>query len=333
MDHRATGEMAAAVGAAETAARAVEFSRVGELAAAEVAPQPRSQGGGRAGCARATSITPKQICQWCGERGHYITKCKKTENAVMAIDLLGRSSTDDDSPVCSEADVEGYITLQMKTGECLASMTEEGKIRHMRDDLWFLDTGATGHFTYDPRLLEIYAECSRVLRCAGGNTFPIVGTGTLRISLRSEEGVVFVTLMNVAHVPGLSHHLLSLRRFANMGKKYIGTREGIGKVFAKAGDGPCAPSYVQLNYIFGYRTDRSSEEKVHAVIAPGARPTPSIAADMNSFYCSHGHMHEDLLRKTAKQVEVKLQGQLAPCQGCSETKEIRKPVKHLHTSS
>ena len=24
----------------------------------------------------------------------------------------------------------------------------------MRDDLWLLDTGATGHFTYAPRLLE-----------------------------------------------------------------------------------------------------------------------------------------------------------------------------------
>ena len=38
-------------------------------------------------------------------------------------------------------------------------------------------------------------------------------------------------------------------------------------------------------------------------------------------------MHEDLLEKTAKQIEVKLQGQLAPCQECLETKEIRKPVK------
>ena len=38
-------------------------------------------------------------------------------------------------------------------------------------------------------------------------------------------------------------------------------------------------------------------------------------------------MREDLLRKTAKQIGVKLQGQLVPCQGCSEAKGIRKPVK------
>ncbi|CAN0386016.1 unnamed protein product, partial [Ascophyllum nodosum] len=116
----------------------------------------------------------------------------------------------------------------------------------MGDDLWLLDTGATGHCTDDPRSLENYAECSRVLRCAGGNSFPIVGTGTLRLSLRSGEGVVCVTLINVAHVPDLSHHLLSLRRIADAGNKYIGTREGIRIVFAKSGDELFAPSRGQL---------------------------------------------------------------------------------------
>ena len=264
---------------------------------------------------------PKQICQGCRDRGHYTTKCGQMENAVMAVDILGRTSKDDDS------DVEAYTTLEIKTGECLVSMMKEGGIKQMGDDLWLLDTGATGHFTHDPRLLETYyAECSRVLRCAGGNTFPIVGTGTLRLSLRSGEGGVCVTLMNVTHVPGLSHHLLSLRRIADAGNKYIGAREGIRIVFAKSGDELFAPSCGQLNGLFGYRTDRSSEENLHAVIAPGARPTPS-AVDINEFHCSHGHMHEDLLRKTAKKIGVKFRGQLVPYQGCSEAKGIRKSVK------
>ena len=47
-DHRA---------AAETAARAAKVPRMGELAAAVVALRPRSLREGRAGCARATSIT------------------------------------------------------------------------------------------------------------------------------------------------------------------------------------------------------------------------------------------------------------------------------------
>ena len=71
-------------------------------------------------------------------------------------------------------------------------------------------------------------------------------------------------------------------------------------VFAKSGHGLFATSYGQLNGLFGYRTDRSSEEKGHAGIAPGATPMPSTAPDNNDFHCSHGHMHEDLLRKTAE---------------------------------
>ena len=133
--------------------------------------------------------------------------------------------------------------------------------------------------------------------------------------------------MNVAHVPGLSHHLLSLGCIADAGNKYIGTREGIRIVFAKSGNNLFVPSCGQLNGIFGYRTDRCSEENVHAVIASGARSTPPTAADINEFHCSHGHMHEDLLRKTAKQIGVKLQGQLGLCQGCSEVEGLRKAVK------
>ena len=34
---------------------------------------------------------PKQIYQECGERGHYITKCGQMENAMMVIDMLGRT--------------------------------------------------------------------------------------------------------------------------------------------------------------------------------------------------------------------------------------------------
>ena len=42
---------------------------------------------------------PKQICQGCGERGHYITTCAQMENLVMAVDILGRTSKNDDSDV------------------------------------------------------------------------------------------------------------------------------------------------------------------------------------------------------------------------------------------
>ena len=77
-----------------------------------------------------------------------------------------------------------------------------------------------------------------------------MGNGIFFLSLRSGEGVVCVTLINVAHVPGLSHHLLSLRRIADAGNKYIGTQEGIRIVFAKSGDVLFALSYGQFFFFF-----------------------------------------------------------------------------------
>ena len=84
---------------------------------------------------------PKQICQGCGERGHYITICRKAENAVMAVDMVGRTSTGDDSLVCSEAKVAVYTTLESKTGECLVVMMQEGELRHRGTICGFLTQG------------------------------------------------------------------------------------------------------------------------------------------------------------------------------------------------
>ena len=53
----------------------------------------------------------------------------------MAIDMLGRTSTDDESPVCPQADVEACTTLEIKTGECSVLMMEKGGIMLMGDDL------------------------------------------------------------------------------------------------------------------------------------------------------------------------------------------------------
>ena len=54
--------------------------------------------------------------------------------------------------------------------------------------LWLLDIGASGHFTYDASQFRDYVECKRVLRCAGGNTYPMVGMGTLILCFRPEGG-------------------------------------------------------------------------------------------------------------------------------------------------
>ena len=133
-------------------------------------------------------------------------------------------------------------------------------------------------------------------------------------------------LENVAHVPGLSHHLFSLTRVADAGNTYTGSAEGI-QINMKSGKKMFAPSRGQLNGLYASRVSPPKrDELAHAVIAPGAPQSPQIV-DINDFHCAHAHMHEDLLRMTAKQLGVQLRGELLPCQGCSEAKGLRKGVK------
>ena len=56
-------------------------------------------------------------------------------------------------------------------------------------------------------------------------------------------------------------------------------------------------------------------------ITPGVRPPNfNVSVDINDFHCSFGHVHEGLLRETAKQRNVNLTGGLRECQGCSIAK-------------
>ena len=126
-DHRAATETTATAEAAAAAAGAEEISR-GVGASSGSSSVATAKPGGR-WCWVCKSDQhyardwPKQIYQGRGERGHHVTKFEKTENAVMAVDMRGRPSTDDNSRVCSEAEFETYTTtLEIKTGGCLVSI-------------------------------------------------------------------------------------------------------------------------------------------------------------------------------------------------------------------
>ncbi|CAM9527188.1 unnamed protein product, partial [Sphacelaria rigidula] len=83
---------------------------------------------------------------------------------------------------------------------------------------WEFDTGATQHFSRDSHGMTKYRECKgRVLRCAGGSTYPIVGRGSLSLALRSDGQYVMLKLIDVDHLPDVRHHLLPLTRVQHMG--------------------------------------------------------------------------------------------------------------------
>lgn len=57
-------------------------------------------------------------------------------------------------------------------------------------------------------------------------------------------------------------------------------------------------------------------EAARAVLAPGKVSINLNQGDINLFHQSRGHLHEGLLRETAKQQRVILVGTLQECKGC-----------------
>ncbi|CAM9733137.1 unnamed protein product [Sphacelaria rigidula] len=118
-----------------------------------------------------------------------------------------------------------------------------------------------------------------------------------------------------------------------MGHTYTGFRTGF-RVDLNSGNALIIPGQPRQLRMYARRLNQSGSDKcasAYAVIAPGAPSSPQTA-DINEFHCSHAHVHEDLLRKTAKQQGKQLAGELQPCRGCSEAKGLRAPVpRSTHT--
>ncbi|CAM9905489.1 unnamed protein product [Sphacelaria rigidula] len=245
----------------------------------------------------------------------------------------------DDDSVCLDADAEAFTSLDMavnevNTGEYAFATGKGGVEQSDGGELWVLDTGATSHFSPDSSKMADYRKCSgRVLRCAGGGTYPIVGRGNLALSLRSDGRDIVLHLKIIDHAPCVRHHLLSLTRMSNAGHTCIGSSNGF-RVELKSGNTLKIPGQNRQLIMYAQRTYPKGHDKhatACAVIAPGKLPNPQVE-DVNDFHCKHAHVHEDLLRRTAKQLGVELRGELRPCRGCSEGKGLRQPIpRSTHT--
>ena len=86
-----------------------------------------------------------------------------------------------------------------------------------------------------------------------------------------------------------------------------------------------------LYSLYGYRVYCSSRKNACAVLAPGQLPKKP-AIDINNYHDAAGHSHEVLLRKTAEQQGIVLEGKLLECRGYSMAKGLRKGIKQsTHT--
>ena len=178
---------------------------------------------------------------------------------------------------------------------------------------WIADSGCSQFMTPSADYMVNYYEGGGVVRIADGRTMPIEGIGNLPMSLWSGTDWMQVVLPNVAHVPLLGYNLLSLKRMADRGHKYVGEKKGVA-LHLKNGKTLFGPSVGKLNCFSGFRRPLDSSSFALATIAPGKIPSVS-PVDIYTFHTTHGHVHEKLLPSTAKQLGVVLEGSFEEVRG------------------
>ena len=272
---------------------------------------------------RESDFVPR--CTRCTGFGHEESSCP-SDMAVMVMEL----------PV-SEEDlaVESQAFAATEAGKCNAAIDDRvgGEALDKQVVQYIADSAATCSMTPDADGLTNYRECSRPLGLANGEEISIVGYGDLTVNFRTDHRWVRVKMNDVAHVPQLSHNLISLPSMTLKGHTYTGDKGGV-TLKLKGGETVFFPLVGKLCRQYGFRPEAAGSmvDSACTTIAPGKTKTPTTPTDINILHCTFGDTHEVLLKK--EQQGVNPSGELHECRGCSMSKGPRKPIaRSTHTGA
>ena len=231
--------------------------------------------------------------------------------------------------------VESQAFAATEAGKCNAAIDDRvgGEALDKQVVQYIADSAATCNMTPDADGLTNYRECSRPLGLANGEEISIVGYGDLTVNFRTDHRWVRVKMNDVAHVPQLSHNLISLPSMTQKGHTYTGDKGGV-TLKLKGGETVFFPLVGKLCRQYGFRPEAAGSmvDTACTTIAPGKEKIPTTPTDINILHCTFGDTHEVLLKK--EQQGVNPSGELHECRGCSMAKGPRKPItRSTHTGA
>ena len=284
----------------------------------------RQRGHRRQDCTtRESDFVPR--CNRCTGYGHEESSCS-SDAAILVVEL----------PVPEEdLAVEAQAFAVSEAGKCSVTIGDAvgGVALDKQVVQYIADSAATCNMTPDADGLTNYRECSRPLGLANGEKISIVGYGDLTVNFRTDHGWVRVKMNDVAHVPQLSHNLISLPLMTLKGHTYMGDKGGV-TLKLKGGETVFFPLVGKLCRQYGFRPEAAGSmvDSACTTIAPGKTKTPTTPTDINILHCTSGHTHEVLLKK--EQQGVNPSGELHECRGCSMARGLRKSIaRSTHTGA
>ena len=166
---------------------------------------------------RESDFVPR--CNRCTGYGHEESSCS-SDAAILVVEL----------PVPEEdLAVEAQAFAVSEAGKCSVTIGDAvgGVALDKQVVQYIADSAATCNMTPDADGLTNYRECSRPLGLANGEEISIVGYGDLTVNFRTDHRWVRVKMNDVAHVPQLSHNLISLPSMTLKGHTYMGDKGGV----------------------------------------------------------------------------------------------------------
>ena len=148
------------------------------------------------------------MCGVCGGKGHSAKICA---NVVTVFACEADASGSDSDGVLSGEEQDAFVC------DAPGKFFDEPSKWGTNALAWQMgglpvicDNSASCHMSHSSTGTISYREANATMRTASGKIYPIEGYGDLPLTFRSSSGEVPLFLCNVAHVPSLSYHLLSL---------------------------------------------------------------------------------------------------------------------------
>ena len=226
----------------------------------------RQRGHRRQDCTtRESDFVPR--CNRCTGYGHEESSCS-SDAAILVVEL----------PVPEEdLAVEAQAFAVSEAGKCSVTIGDAvgGVALDKQVVQYIADSAATCNMTPDADGLTNYRECSRPLGLANGEEISIVGYGDLTVNFRTDHRWVRVKMNDVAHVPQLSHNLISLPSMTLKGHTYMGDKGGV-TLKLKGGETVFFPLVGKLCRQYGFRPEAAGSmvDSACTTIAPGKTKTP-----------------------------------------------------------
>ena len=164
----------------------------------------------------------------CGAYGGKDYSAKIYANVVTAFTCEADASGSDSDEGLSAEEQDAFVCDA--PGKCFDEPGKRGRNSlawQMGDFPVICDNRASCHTSELSTGMINYRKANATMRTASRKRYPIGGYSDLLLTFRSSSGEVPMLLRNVAHVPSLSYHPLSLRVAADNGHTYTGNKNGV----------------------------------------------------------------------------------------------------------